>query len=71
MQLFFYNLRSYFEHDDQREKLSHYVYDVLKLYLFFVVNNIVLNITADTDWKLFWVPLTNLVLASVFCSVQY
>lgn len=63
--ILFYNLRSYFEKDLLQESISHYIYDILKMYLFFVISNVLANAVL-TDIRTVLIPLIMIGLAGLF-----
>jgi hypothetical protein len=63
--LLFYNLRSYFEHNLLGEKMSHYVYDLLKFYMVFLINDVVAE-AFDGQSRILVVPVVNIFIISIF-----
>lgn len=68
--LLFYNLRSFFEQNKHHELVSHYVYDILKLYLVFLLNNVTFNMAVGPS-RIILLFAVNFVLAAAFALLTF
>lgn len=62
--LLFYNLRGYFERKREEESVSHYVYDIIKLFLFFMISDVLFQSIEGSE-RLILVPLSSFLLSLV------